>query len=54
MEHLSYRPERVAALMASEGLAEMQAINAIRNQSAIHNAMRRDPRAFDFRFGREL
>jgi hypothetical protein len=50
----TYRESRVLELMEQTGWGRLQAINAIRQQNARHDALRRDPRAFDFRFGRQL
>ena len=49
--NMSYREERVAKIMEEEGLDRMQAINVCRARNAVHDRIRRNPRAFDFRFG---
>lgn len=48
------RETRVLEIMAAEGVERMQAINILRQRNTMHDRLRRDPRAFDFRFGREL
>lgn len=54
MQIITDRPARIAAIMAEEGVDEMQAHNIHRARNVMHDRMRRDPRAFDFRFGKEL
>lgn len=48
------RETRVKEVMETEGLDRMQAINVVRARDAVHDRMRRNPREFDFRFGREF